>query len=391
LLARARAPFALIALGACLPSYTISEGSGGGTTSATVGTGGGTTTASTSVSTGTGDGGPCLDTSCDPLHCGPDLKNCEGGACVKGICGATVFADMEGGGRSIVANDASVYWNDLAHASVSMCPAKGCDPGGPTFLSTMEGDPRRVALAGGYLYWTGSSKVQRTLADGSGPVLLVYSTLHQALGLASDPNYIYFSFGNAGTDGALTRCPFDVTGCGVNHAFAMTYVSGRSFAIEAIAAAPLDVFWVESDGNVYKCPLDGCSGAPTQVAHDATRSLAVDDAWFYFGASSAAGGVYRCPFAGCGPGDADRQLVSATGSRASSVMRDGTFVYWTEQGTVGSNDGSVHRAGVDGSSPTLLADQQWTPVALAANNMYVFWLDAGDEMLQHGAVMRMVK
>ena len=173
------------------------------------------------------------------------------------------------------------------------------------------------------------------------------------------------------TGGQVLKCA--VAGCGgAPVALASISPSGPG----AAAPAPLvsdgeSVYWSdESSSQIFKCGVAGCGGQPEVIAPQSAQGLAVFQGNFYWTRFSAE--LYACPVAGC-----DSSQVVALWSAGNSpcdvgVAVDASGIYWVGQAPdmlLG-----CPLAGCGGSPTVLMAGStdvaNVRQVALDADNVY---------------------
>ncbi|HEX8793058.1 MAG TPA: hypothetical protein VF765_19070 [Polyangiaceae bacterium] len=292
--------------------------------------------------------------------CGHD---CQGGACVMGVCQPVVLASMScgGPGQNITLDSNNVYWSWGACGgarpkdfALSDCIAAGTcvfstpKAGGTTtplavglaplainatsvFYDTSSA-VMAVPLTGGTattiaspgclsvaadsanVYWTTPTSlfpaVLSAPVTGGTPTTLATGQAPRAI--AIDANHVYFTDATAGTINAVPIGAGPVT----------VLASGQTFAV-AMVIDSTGIYWTTastSAGSVMSMPLGG--GAPTTLAAGAGYGgpIAVDSANVYFSGSA---GLMSVPLHGGTP----TTLAGSQGANALAV--DSTSIYWT--------------------------------------------------------------
>jgi hypothetical protein len=158
---------------------------------------------------------PCgADTDVDPRNCGACGHDCQGGACVSGVCQAFAFgANQQSPIRVAVTGDDVVWLNDILHVNgniyaIMKAPRSGGDP---VMLATgcCQIQTEMFADESG-VYWTtmifsgstmSSTLMQVSLAGGPPRTLM---TVPYYLGkMVTDANYVY----TTASDGAIHAFP----------------------------------------------------------------------------------------------------------------------------------------------------------------------------------------
>jgi hypothetical protein len=101
---------------------------------------------------------------------------------------------MAGEPWDVALDAANVYWADSAlgtdHQRVMWAPRTG---GTATALTPAQGVIYKIAVAGGYVYWTAGSTVSRAKVGGNGAVETLASGETQPWGIAVDGNHVYWT------------------------------------------------------------------------------------------------------------------------------------------------------------------------------------------------------
>jgi hypothetical protein len=172
------------------------------------------------------------------------------------------------------------------------------------------------------------------------------------------------------TGGQVLKCP--VAGCGgAPVALASNLAQGPSTAAPApFVSDGVSVYWSDDSGpRIVKCAVAGCGGEPEVIGPQGAQGLAVFQQNFYWTEFSAE--LYACPIAGCGSSEAT--LWSAGFSPCDvGVAVDASGIYWVAQAP--NTLFSCPLGGCAGAPTALMAaspdvaDVQ--QVALDANNVY---------------------
>jgi hypothetical protein len=314
------------------------------------------------------------DPESDPKNCGRCSHDCMGGACAGGVCqpypilsgvipygiavtNGTVYLTTGGGNvekcnadnclatlaelateqevpEAITTDTSSVYWTNAGFivdggnaGSIMTCGLAGCPGGVPTVLAPLEDDPQSIVVSSSAVYWTNTygGLVRTCTIGGCG---------HSPTTLATDP----------------------------------TTLSG--VAIDATS-----IYWAESAlGNIIKCPLTGCTTlTPFVSGQGYPAELVVANETLYW---SAGGAIMSCPTSGCGGAP---HVFAKDQVGSYSIASDATNLYWTL--FLGGMRGKVLSCALSGcATPTVLADMQKEPMALAVDDTSVYWADSNELM-----------
>jgi sugar lactone lactonase YvrE len=237
----------------------------------------------------------------------------------------TTLASGQNRPCSIVVDGPNVYWVNAASAGAIMTvTAAG---GTPVKLADITGQPWKLAIRAGVIYWTSQTagSVSKMPEAGGIPTILAI---------------------NQGTPVAI-----DVD------ATTLVWSSVGQSAIRSLALAPL--------------------GAVTTLAEDqeAASSLRVQAGVAYW-TNDETGEVRRAALAGGAP------VTLATSSGSYGLALDDRDVYFTDDGA-----GTIWRVPQAGGDATLLAEGQQLPGEIAVDGLNVYWVNT----VVDGAVMKLAK
>ncbi|HLK35315.1 MAG TPA: hypothetical protein VKU41_01100 [Polyangiaceae bacterium] len=315
-----------------------------------------------------GDGGvqvcsnTCVDTSSDPSNCGFCGHNCQGNACMAGLCQPNQIAPTPPAGQvvnDIAIDGTNVYWTWTATSSA--LPA----------LSNLAAMP---FSAGG----------KGTPVTGMMPY---YGDLR---GITTDIQNVYFVDEYNGSVGyaQLTSTTFSPR-------YVVPAIDGGMSASQPwdIAVDGQNMYWVDNgDGTVNQAALPQGSGAAgpikvlaTQQAHPI--AIAVDAQYVYWinhgTTQTGTGSVNRIAIgATCGNGCV--LTLAASQNQPEDIAIDSTSVYWTS----GSNSGSVSKVSTTGTQLTVLVQNLGAPSGIAVDTAmtlsdpnaerFVYWTNFND-------------
>ena len=209
------------------------------------------------------------------------------------------------------------------------------DPNNGSFLFNFssQSNAEGVAADNSYVYWGATSAISRASKyDGSG-LLQIASGLNFVVALSYDPGTTALFIADYSAS-KIIKCTTTGSGCGA----AWTSIAG-SPAPTGITTGAGRVFWTAqgtsansyADGGTFSCSTAGGSvtALGTGAAFGFAHSITSDATYVYFHGGN---NIYRCPLTGCT--GAPTTLSSSLGD-ARNMTNDAAAVYWTvDSGTV---------------------------------------------------------
>ena len=136
-----------------------------------------------------------------------------------------------------------------------------------------------------------------------------------------------------------------------------------------------NVYWTNTGpgGQIKKCAIGGCAGAPTALAAGLSSPNAVlaagnDVFWTNFGAYT----LMKCAIAGCNLTPATLTLVSVTVNSFGRLASDGATLFFSDGGS--GIIRSCPLAGC-GAGPTVLATSQDDPWGITVDSTSIYWVN----------------
>ena len=359
------------------------------------GLGGGSSDAGADVITDAPVGGDagCGSVTSDSKNCGYCGHDCNGGQCHSGMCEPIIIASGLETPSGIAVDGANVYFTLYLAGTVETCPLTGC-AGAPKILSAGNDEPNDIKVDATNLYWAsegsgvGLGSIKRCALPGcSSPTTLGSGSIVDWV--ATDANNVYWT---STYDGFAYSCP--IAGCGGTG----TPIASNLTVPWHITADATNVYiavWngslnapATNGGVIGKCPVGGCTGAPTQLSKSENQpyQIAVDTDYVYW-AGFKDNTIKRCAIAGCPTG---ATVIASGEGGPSGIAVDDKYVYWTNY-----SSGTVRVCAKDGCDKTsaTLAVGQNHPNLITFDSSYVYFTDFGSESAtaKDGSVVKVPK
>ncbi|MCL2451233.1 MAG: hypothetical protein FWD17_19990, partial [Polyangiaceae bacterium] len=269
-------------------------------------------------------------------------------ACTK----PTVYASNQNLARGLAVDAQRVYWDTSSPdttvdaGGVFSCPIAGCSDAGPTVLASGIW-PYGLAIDDRNLYWVDEwdDSVHLVPKDGSGNDAALIGSfdtnnpLYNPGHIAIDDTQIFINEASNQTQQGIYTVPFS-------------------------GGAEPTLFYAGQDPNDWPLVVDGLYAYYGETANGAGFVLRVNKT-----------------------SPETTQIMTGLlfpGGLALDSPTSAKIVYWTDTGSVVTddgglaNDGKVGRVGSDGTGPVNLVAGLRAPGAVAINGTYVFWNDWGD-------------
>jgi hypothetical protein len=314
--------------------------------------------------------------------CGGCTHDCQGGACVLGVCQPVTLASGDGiGPRSVAANASNVWFtNDpgptLSGGFVMTVPRGG---GGVTPLATFGSVGHwatfdSMVVGPSYVYWyeaasSGAGVYRKPLSGGARSLFAAGGSDPQPRALALVGSDLYFGDAFASQlfriDSLGTRTPLLPN---------PPPPPTTNYYPFNIAADSTRVYFVkDSGGIVYGVPLTG--GTPTQLStptlttpHSglATSAIATDGTSVYFATSQASGTIFKVPVTG----GVTTTFADAGGLVTGMAISGGTLFFTVK------SPGAVKSKALSGGTIQTLASGQNAPSSIFVDSSSIFWTTA---------------
>ncbi len=300
--------------------------------------------------------------------------------------------------------------------------------GAPFVLALDQPYPTEISAGGGYVYWTNSTttgnvmmlSLATVLAGGTPtPTLVANEYLPRGIVVSPALGAAYWATYGDGFEpgsGSITMAPLGSTtttvlastqlgsselavdstnlfwlngGTGViqsNDLSRMTLDGGAPTALTTlndsavghVATDSVNVYWSTANSTILALPVNAAASAtPVTAANQSDpQGLVTDGTRLYW---ISGGNVESMPLLGAdldaGPDGGTVTTLASAGSQATGYLAvDGAYVYWTDQGALGTaNEGTVKKVSVTGGNPITIASGLTSPLGIAVDDQLVYW------------------
>ncbi len=348
-------------------------------------------------------GGVCVDVrATDATNCGRCGHDCQGGACLGGVCQpATVASQGVSFPVALAVGGTTVYWAEKADATqnfsngaVKRAAIDAIGPAAPTLIAGSQAYPVAIAVNSSGLYWANAGNGASALGGlmwlpigGTTPAPLATAyTCPNALILSASSVY-WFDCGTMNNtneplltlpvaDPAATPTPIGAT---------------RSGCAFAMALSGTNLFWLESGcflnaGSLNQVTLPD-AGSPIDLLPSTTLSgpysnrIAVDAQGVYYSddlsGQFGAGSIFRAPLGGGTP------VTLVPTANANAIAVDAVNIYWTDTAL----SAVMYAPLATGSPVGTLASGQTNPYDLVIDSTSVYWTNNSSP----GAIVKIAK
>ncbi|MGK3961786.1 hypothetical protein WMF38_52870 [Sorangium sp. So ce118] len=273
--------------------------------------------------------------------------------------GPVVLASGPSYPSSMAVDATHVYWT--ADDQVLKVPLEGGSPvvlaSGPSGALS---DTQGIGLDADYAYWISSNHSVLRVSKSGGPPVHIVSVITEAANVAVDDDFVYMGeIGSEEVDGFAKIVKAPKTG-GTLADVAQTVNGVRVVAIDAA-----HVYWINgSRERVYK--VEKAGGSPVELfraderPHGGTYRISTSDTDVFWADKS---GIMR------GPKEGGAAVLLQLAGQVRDFALDSADVYWTHW------ESSIAKSPLTGGEPTLIAEDQLHPQALAVDATHVYWIN----------------
>jgi hypothetical protein len=275
--------------------------------------------------------------------------------------------------RAVVADATHVYWlvgrSDISAPAIMRMPKAGGSS--TTVLSLGFEFPLALAMDGGTLFYTTSTRVGAVNPDGTSHRILAAGLDLETNALALDGSALYVVDGNRTQVRRIPR----------SGGTPMTLATG--VAVRGVASDGIHAFYLDDvggDGRVMRVPTSGGTPVILASAQPGVQFLAVAGSYVFWvngGTTETAGAntlIKRVAKTGGTP-----STVRTVGTRVGGMVLDGSYIFWTEP-----DRDLVRRIRHGGGTTSYVTSNEHRPVTIGLGPTEVFWLlphAAGEELI----------
>jgi hypothetical protein len=278
---------------------------------------------------------------------------------------------------ALAVDGANVYFGGSDETQLMKVPSGGGTP----VVHASASQIGAIRLDAVNVYWADVDKIMKAPLAGGKATTLATDSRHVIGDLAVDATSVYWaSWDN--TSARVMKVP-------IAGGKASALATSRQHPSSLVAGSG-GVYWtswgadssisdtIGGDGAITRAPTRG--GPPVELAslQPGPHYLAVDATSVYWNnvGPKSRPGLMKAPIAG------GTVTTMAAPIHATDLAVDGARLYWTDY-----EAGAVMSVSIDGGTPTVVADRQRDPNAIALDGTSIYWANLGDG----GAILKVAK
>lgn len=260
---------------------------------------------------------------------------------------------------ALVVDGSSVYWTEQEQGG--SVKKVGVNGGPVTALATGLSEAMFIAQDATYVYWTeyGGGTVKK-VAKAGGAVTTLATGLAEPFAIAVDGTSVYFTE-NLST--SLKKVSKTVTGPTTPTVLATDVSASNSIAVDGSG-----IYYYGPNHLLSKVGLAGGSGTALSTVNDQGVSIAIDASQVYWGYRD----LYRVPLGGGTPAI----HYNLSYGQYDALAVDNTNLYFTD------GYGNVSAVPLAGGSAAVLAPTAGALLGLAADGTSVYWTDGVNALVK---------